>query len=111
MIMRVPHRLVVITPIDVADEYGNPTPRLDYGPTAPRRTMPGLMEPTSTQQSTEAGRQAITATWRLFTAEPIAARERIEWNGRLFAVQGEPARWSPRFGHTHYETTLIHVDG
>lgn len=96
------------------DEYGNPVPRLDYGPAAPRRAMRGLLQPrTSSEQAehTEPGRHAVTGTWWLLTFEPIRARERVEHDGRVYAVDGEPERWAPRPGHVHYETTLTHTEG
>ncbi|GAA1306031.1 hypothetical protein [Saccharothrix xinjiangensis] len=46
-----------------------------------------------------------------FGIERLAARERIEWKGRVLEVEGEPDRWEPRFGHVHYETRLRHVEG
>jgi hypothetical protein len=106
-----PHRLTVITPVGVVDEYGNPVLRLDYGPGAARRTIPGLMQPTGSTSNPEPGRTAIVTTWRLFTTAPITARDRILWQDKVFQVTGEPSWWSPRFGHTHCEANLTHVEG
>lgn len=96
---------------EVVDEYDNPTPRLDYGPSASRRLLRALIQPTGSREPIAPGRQAVTATWRLFSTAPIAAHERVVWQGRRFEVTGEPAVWSPRFGHTHYEAILTHVEG
>jgi hypothetical protein len=109
--MHLPHRLIVITPTELVDEYDNPTPALDYGPAAPRRILWGLLQPTGSTETAEPGRAPVTMSWRLFTLQAIGARERIEWNGRVLQVDGEPARWSPRFGHTHYEATVTAVEG
>jgi hypothetical protein len=109
--MRLPHILTVVSPVGVADEYGNPAPRLTYGPDAPRRVVPGLVQPDSSTEPVAPGRQPVVTSWRAFTSEPVAVRERIEWDGRTFEVMGEPARWSPRFGYVHYELTLTHVEG
>ncbi|MGY6652815.1 hypothetical protein ACXIZN_11655 [Amycolatopsis sp. TRM77291] len=109
--MQLPHRLIVVTPVPVPDEYENPVPRLTYGPDAPRRTVAGFMQPGSSTEPASPGRQAVVTGWRAFTAAPVTARERIEWDGRTFEVSGEPARWSPRFGYVHYELTLTHVEG
>jgi hypothetical protein len=109
--MQLPHRLVVITPVAVADEYDNPAPRLDYGPTAARREIWGRLQPAGSREDPQPGRQPLITTWRLFTFAPLNARERIEWRGRVFDVRGEPDAWSPRFGHTHYEATLTTVEG
>jgi hypothetical protein len=109
--MLLPHRLTVITPTGVVDEYGNPVPRLDYGPGATRRPIAGLMQPTGSTPNPEPGRTAIVSTWRLFTTAPITSRDRILWQDKAFQVTGEPSRWSPRFGHTHYEANLAHMEG
>ncbi|MBP2320488.1 hypothetical protein JOF56_000873 [Kibdelosporangium banguiense] len=109
--MQLPHRLIVITPAEQTDEYDNPTPALDYGPAAPRRTLWGLLQPAASTEDPQPGRVPVTTSWRLFTVQPISARERVEWNGRVLEVNGEPARWSPRFGHVHYEATLTTVEG
>ncbi|MFD6070315.1 phage head completion protein [Amycolatopsis lurida] len=109
--MRFPHRLTVVTPVSVPDEYENPVPRLTYGPDAPRRTVAGFMQPGSSTEPAAPSRQAVVTGWRAFTAAPVTSRERIEWDGRTFEVSGEPARWSPRFGYVHYELTLTHVEG
>lgn len=109
--MQLPHSLIVVTPVPVPDEYGNPVLRLTYGPNAPRRKVSGLVQPDSSTEPVVPGRQPVVTSWRAFTAEQVTARERIEWDGRTFEVAGEPARWSPRFGYVHYELTLTHVEG
>ena len=109
--MLLPHRLTIITPVGVVDEYGNPVLRLDYGPGAARRTIACLMQPTDSTPNPEPGRQAVVTTWRLFSTSPIATSERIIWQGKTFRITGEPARWTPRFGYTHYEANLTHVEG
>lgn len=106
-----PHLLTVITPVEVRDEYDNPTPRLDYGQAAPRRHMRGLLQPRTSTGQTQPGRQAITSTWWTYTVEPIHPRERVEHHDRVYAVDGEPERWEPRPGRVHFETTLTHVEG
>ena len=65
--MLLPHRLTLITPVGIADEYSNPVLRLDYGPGAARRTIAGLMQPTGSTPNPEPGRTAVVTTWRLFT--------------------------------------------
>lgn len=109
--MQLPHPLVVITPIETTDAYDNPTPALDYGPTAPRRTIRAHVQPVASQESAEPGRAPVVTRWRAFTRAPIAARERVEWRGWVFEVDGAPDHWSPRFGHTHFEVVLRHVQG
>ncbi|SMD27068.1 head-tail adaptor protein [Kibdelosporangium aridum] len=93
--MQLPHRLILVTPTELVDEYDNPTPALDYGPAAPRRTVWGLLQPTASAETAEPGRVPVTKSWRLFTVQPIATRERVEWNGRVLEIDGEPARTKP----------------
>ncbi|XVV05332.1 hypothetical protein ACQPW3_08050 [Actinosynnema sp. CA-248983] len=109
--MQFPHRFLVVTPTPVADAYDNPTPDLDYGPDAARRVMWGHLQPLGSTEPAEPGRRPVVTRWRLFTIEPVTARERIEWQGRVLDVDGEPDRFEPRFGLVHYETRLKHVEG
>jgi len=112
--VKLPQLLTVVTPAEVPDAYDNPTPVLDYGPAATRRSLYGALQPRGDPRSTdtpEPSRQAVEGLWWLYTTEPISPRDRIEYGGRVYAVQGIPQQWSPRPGHTHYETTLTHVEG
>lgn len=109
--MQLPHRLIVVAPREVVDEYDNPTPRLDYGPGAARREIWGHLQPVVSREEPAAGRHSVITLWRLFTFSPLGARERAEWRGLVLDVEGEPAMWAPRFGRTHYEATLRRVEG
>lgn len=73
--------------------------------------MRGLLQPRTGTDQAEPGRHAITVTWWLLSFEPIRARERVEFDGHVYAVDGEPERWEPRPGRAHYETTLTRGDG
>jgi hypothetical protein len=106
-----PHSLTVITGIPRVDEYDNPTPSLDYGPTAPRRTITGLMQPVGSRAPVEHGRQAEITTWRLHTHDVLHGRERVMWRGMTLRCDGEPAEYSPRFGLHYVQATLTHVKG
>lgn len=109
--MQLPHRLVVLTPVATVDEYGNPVPRLDYGPGASLRTVYAHVQPISSAEHAEPGRSPVLSRWRVFTRSPIGAHERIEWRGLVLEVDGQPLSWAPRFGHTHFEVVLRHVAG
>lgn len=111
--MRLPHQLVVITPREISDAYDNPTLELDYGSDAPRRTVAGLLLPRDTARGTDPapGRAPVTGGWWLLTTDPIRARERVVYDGRVFTVEGEPAQFAPRPGFVHYETVLTHTEG
>ncbi|ONI92472.1 hypothetical protein ALI22I_03465 [Saccharothrix sp. ALI-22-I] len=71
----------------------------------------GHLQPAGSTEPAEPGRRPVVTAWRLFTLEPVAARERVEWNGKTLDVVGEPDRFSPRFGRVHWETRLKHVEG
>ncbi|MCK2239396.1 MULTISPECIES: hypothetical protein [unclassified Crossiella] len=101
----------MISPRELPDAYGNPVPRLDYGPGAARRPLRGLLQPRESTDTAEVGRHAIGSISWLFTYDPVYPRERIVHKGRSYDVQGEPERWKPRHGHIHYETDLRHVEG
>jgi hypothetical protein len=109
--VQLPHRFLVVTPDQVTDAYDNPTPDLDYGPNAARRVLWGHLQPAGSTEPVEPGRRPVVSAWRLFTLEPLTAREHIEWRGLVFDVMGEPDRFEPRFGLAHYETRLRHVEG
>lgn len=70
-----------------------------------------MLQPRTSSSENEPGRQAVTGTWWLFTLDPIHARERVEFEGRVYDVDGEPERWEPRPGRVHYETSLISTNG
>jgi hypothetical protein len=109
--VQLPHRFLVVTPDQVTDAYDNPAPTWDYGPGAARRVMWGHLQPAGSTESADPVRRPVVTSWRLFTLEPLAARERIEWRGLVLDVNGEPDRFEPRFGLVHYETRLRHVEG
>lgn len=109
--MHLPHRFLIVAPVTVTDDYDNPDPDLDYGPDAARRVAWGHLQPAGSSEPAEPGRRAVVTAWRLFTLQPIAARERIEWNGKVLDVDGEPDRFEPRFGRVHWECRLTHVEG
>lgn len=110
-LLYLPHELTVIAPREITDPPAGRAPRLDYGPRAARRVVRGLLQPRSSDDTTEPGRRPTATRWWLFTREAIRARERVEYDGRTYLVVGEPARWAPRPGQLHYETTLAQLDG
>ncbi|WP_170166514.1 hypothetical protein [Lentzea atacamensis] len=54
--------------------------------------MRGMLQPRTSATTAEPGRQAVTGSWWLFTLDPIAARERVEYDGRVYQVEGDPER-------------------
>lgn len=73
--------------------------------------MSGHLQPLGSTEPVEPGRRPVVTRWRLFTIEPVTARKRIEWRGRVLAIEGEPDPFEPRFRLVHYETRLRHVEG
>jgi hypothetical protein len=69
------------------------------------------MQPEDSREPIQLGREPVMTRWRLFTASAVEARERIEWQNRLYDVIGDPNRWIPRFGRVHFECHLTHVSG
>ena len=102
--MQLPHHFLIVTPAQVTDAYDNPTPNRDYGPAATRRVAWGHPQPLGSTEPTKPGRRPVVTRWRLFTIEPVTARDRIEWRGQVVDVDGEPDRFEPRFGRVHYES-------
>lgn len=103
--MQLPHTVLVVEPAEMADEYGNPVPRLDYQ-RGTRRPAPALMQPLTSQEQDEPGRHTVASRWRLFTFAEIPPRARVEWRGRVYEIEGEPQVWTPRPGHRHVEAVL-----
>jgi hypothetical protein len=96
--------------VPVTDAYDNPVPDLDYGPAAARRVAWGHLQPAGSTESAEPGRRPVVTAWRLFSIEPVTARERVEWQGQVLDVDGEPDQFEPRFGRVHWESRLKHVE-
>lgn len=111
MAVQLPHRLVVVNPVEVSDAYDNPVPELHYGSAASLRTVYAHVQPISSTEHAEPGRTPVITRWRVFTRSPIGAHERVEWRGLVLEVDGQPLEWAPRFGHTHFEVVLRQVRG
>ncbi|MEU0886194.1 hypothetical protein ABZ345_47130 [Lentzea sp. NPDC005914] len=93
--MQLPHIVTLVDPLEVEDQYGNPSPAADYGSGAPRRDVRGFMQPHTSTEPAETGRQPKITRWRLLTYSPAGGREQVEWRGRTFRVDGDPEMWEP----------------
>lgn len=85
--------------------------------TAPARTeVVGVsIQPANTTEDVR-DREQLVNTWSLFTPRGIdldlLATDRVEWNGRILQVVGDPNRWpAPGGGVHHVEATLKEVTG
>nr|WSS66736.1 hypothetical protein OG284_36940 [Streptomyces sp. NBC_01177] len=101
-------------------DRGNPSGGvLDWSPGAvDRLDLPPLnVQPRVQDESTDTGRNAVITGWRVQSDEgvdlDVRARDRIEWGGELFEVEGEIARWpDPIEGGVHHtEFNIKRVTG
>lgn len=93
--------------------YGNA--RVVDWDNASRTTVMGSVQPQSTAETT-GGRDQATTSCRVFlpgTAD-VQAKDRIEWAGATWEVDGDPDRWPDPFtpGKTHHiELTMTRTRG
>ncbi|MFF9568498.1 hypothetical protein [Streptomyces sp. NPDC014685] len=101
-------------------DRGNPDGTLpDWSPTAvDRAVLPALnIQPRIQTESTEPDRSPVVTGWRVQGDEgadlDVTARDRIEWRGDLFEVEGDVARWpDPTTGGLHHvEFSIVRVTG
>lgn len=91
----------------------------DWSPAAVDRiTLQGLnIQPSIQQEATDEQRNAVVTGWRVQSDEgvdlDVEARDRIEWDGDLYEVDGEVARWpDPTEGGVHHcEFNIRRVTG
>jgi hypothetical protein len=69
------------------------------------------MQPRTSSDPVETGRQPKITRWRLFTFSAVGPRDRVEWRGRTFRVDGTPEMWEPAFGRTRFWVELVEVEG
>lgn len=103
--------ITVVDPVWV-DDRG--TPVADYGPGATRTVVPGCSVQPGASSEDLAGRTHVTVRWTVY-APPgtvVAADSAVEYEGRRYAVDGEPARWkSPTGAVSHLVLYLIDWEG
>ena len=95
---------VRVRPTWITDARG--TRRPDYGDGAGRLSVPGsLLQPGASQEvlDNRAGAVAVRWSWFAPPGTDIEATDAVEWQGRRYAVDGEPAR------HRSPTGTLDHV--
>lgn len=113
--MGVPEHLLTqeftrVRPASSTDSYGNT--RLDWGVVASRVTAMGWLEQTARTEPETPGRDALSQAWLLITNyADIRGRDRIEYAGITFEVDGPPAPVPVPGGIHHYEANLTVVSG
>lgn len=103
------HDVVIVTPATEADRYGGTDKRWD---TATETTVKGWVSQQSRSEVVD-GREAQVSGWVLFLhpTATITGKDRVEWEGITFEVDGPPnPAYSPRGLH-HYEVPLRVVVG
>jgi len=79
--------------------------------TATRRTLPGVVQPVSSTEST-ADEQVTITRWRLFVRPTeLTSSHRVEWRGLTLEVDGEVGQWVAPGGLHHLEAVLRRVAG
>jgi hypothetical protein len=94
----------VVRPTWTTDARG--TRRPDYGAGAARVAVPGsLVQPGASQEVLDNRVGAVAVRWSVFMppGTDVQATDAVEWEGKLYAVDGEPAR------HRSPTGTLDHV--
>lgn len=99
------------------DRGGNTVP--DWSESAVNRlTVTGLnIQPNSQYESVEVDRNEVVTGYRVQSAEgtgpDIRAKDRIEWNGQTFEVDGEVGVWPELFSDTthHIDFVMVRATG
>lgn len=101
-------------------DRGNPDGTvLDWSSNAvDRADLPPLnIQPSIQSETTEAGRTPVLTGWRVQADHgvdlDVTAADRIEWDGLLYEVDGEIARWPDPVGEDldHVEFNIKRVTG
>ena len=104
---------VLIRPAWTTDARG--TRRPDYGAGASRVPVPGsLLQPGASLEVLEGRVSAVAVRWSWFApaGTDIQPSDAVEWEGRQYAVDGEPARHrSPTGAVSHVLALLIDWKG
>lgn len=105
-----PHSPVLVRPATSTDDYGNDT--LDYGSGATRTTISAWLQQDRRSEPLSDGRDPLVQRWLLVTNhEDVRGRDRLEWDGTVWEVEGPPEpAYTPR-GRHHTEATLRIVEG
>jgi len=109
---RLVHVVVRVRPATSVSTYGDTV--YDYGVAAARKDMNAYLTQSSGTEPLSDGRAPLVGAWRMLTNDlDVTGRDRIEWNGKVFEVDGDPkpsyTTWST-VPH-HLETTLRIIAG
>lgn len=97
-----------------ADKYGNPGAVRDWAH-AQRTEFSGVAVQPQEQVETVGDRTALTTGWHLFTPPgmdmDLLPTDRIEYDGIVYEVDGEVARFGLAGRVHHIETRIVRVGG
>jgi hypothetical protein len=101
--------VTILTPTTEANRYGGTDKRWDN---ATETTVKGWVSQTSRLEVTD-GREAQVASWVLFVDPDttVTGKDRVEWEGITFEVDGPPNPVHRPGGLHHYEVPLRVVVG
>lgn len=108
------HQSITIVRPSMADDRGTPVP--DYDHPESTEVVNGCSVQPGSPASTEvlASRQGVIIRWTVY-APPgldIGAHDAVEFEGRRYSVDGEPARWpSPTGGLDNTVISLVDFRG
>lgn len=106
-----PHTLTVIDPSESTDGYGDT--KLTYEvPPASTRDIAAYVQPAGGDETATPERDAVTWDWTAYTNDlNVTARNRVEWRGRTYRVQGPGQLWETPEEPHHAELRLVAVEG
>lgn len=109
MTIPTPHTIIVITPVEATDGYGDTV--LDYT-NGTRRGVAAYVQPASTSETPTADRDPIVWDLLVFTTDrQVTGRDRVEWRGVTYVCDGRPDGWETPAGFHHVELRLHAAKG
>jgi hypothetical protein len=104
-----PHTVTVVRAPDGFDAEGNSN--TDWS-SAQRATVQGQVEPAASSENRDDRDQvATTYTVRLPPGTAVGPRDRLEWNGTILEVTGDPLPWSGLTALDHIQLTATRIRG
>lgn len=103
------HEVVRVVPAATPDEFNNAV--LDYGEAATRTPVRAWLQQDSAQIVATDGGTPLEAGWLLMANTLFERRDRVEWAGLVFELDGQPEPAYDMAGFHHMEAKLRVVAG
>ena len=99
--------VTLVDPVWTTD--GRNSRRPDYGPAAARRAVPGCSVQPGATAEVMAGRDTSTVRWTVLApaGTVVEATTGCEYEGQLYRVDGQPARWKSPTGALDHVVLLL----